>query len=133
MPKEDGSKSLKQRVALLVHSRKVAADAAKGRGPIIAAEGASHFLLNLDHAQIAFGLIVGKGDGQVIQEGQHLMSSMQQRIQQILGFGLCVWAPLAWRSWHSRGLSSISDGQDAEVASHPSITDLLWDAAGSKI
>ncbi len=59
MPKEDSSKGLKQRAALLVHSRKVAADAGIGSGPILAAKGASYFLLNLDHAQIAFGQIVG--------------------------------------------------------------------------
>jgi hypothetical protein len=42
MAKKDGSESLKQRVPLLVHRRKVAADTGIGGGSIFAAEGASH-------------------------------------------------------------------------------------------
>src|SRR6266705_4284288 len=133
MPKEESNQGFKQRASLLVQSGKVAADTAKGSSAIFTAEGARNLLLNFDHAKIPLGLIVGKRDGEVIQESQHLMSPMQQRIQQILGFRLSLWAPLASRSGLGRRLSSICDGQDAEIASYPSITNLLWDTAGSKI
>lgn len=44
-----------------------------GRGALVAAEGARHLLLDLDHAQIALGLVVGERHAQIGQEGQHAL------------------------------------------------------------
>src|SRR5205823_14728835 len=72
---KESKESLKERTSLLAHRRKVAADASESGDAILAAESPRNLLLNFNHAKIGFSLIVGKRDCQVIEEGQHLMSS----------------------------------------------------------
>ena len=76
---------VQQMQALLAQGGQVAANAAKGAGSGLAAKGAGDFLLHLDHAHIAFGLIVVKGDHQAMQEGQHGLLVGEQAIQQVAG------------------------------------------------
>lgn len=68
---------------MLAHGGQVAANGAKGAGSLLAAEGAGDFLLDLDYAQIALGLMVGERHRQITQERQHLFDSAEQCIKQI--------------------------------------------------
>jgi hypothetical protein len=40
---------------------------------LLGAEAAGEFLLDLQHAAIGFGPVVGEGDGRVCQEAQHVV------------------------------------------------------------
>src|SRR5689334_25190782 len=70
-------------VALLAQRREVAAQDTEGIRTGPRAEGAGDLLLHLDHAQVAFGLVVVEGNGEVIEEGQHLVLIEPEPIQQI--------------------------------------------------
>src|SRR5947209_2440704 len=72
MADKDSSQSLKHAMTLLTHGGEIAADATKRRQSGLTAKGARNLLLHLDHAQVALGLIVGKGNGQIVQKGQDL-------------------------------------------------------------
>src|SRR5712691_7312477 len=85
---EDSGQSREHGVSLLLHRRKIAADAAKNRDPSGTAKGAGNLLLNFCPAKIPLGLVVGKRNAQVVEQRQHLLGTPQQRIQQILGLAL---------------------------------------------
>src|SRR6266581_9647145 len=117
---EDSGQSREHGVSLLVHGRKITADAAKSGDPSRTAKGARNLLLDFGPAQIPLGLIVGKRYAQVVEEGQHLLGTPKQGIEQILGLALL--AP-AFAFSRGRGqwwrLSRIARRQDLEIASHP--------------
>lgn len=69
--------------ALLTQRRKIATNAAKRGKPLLGAKTAGDFLLDLEHAQIAFCLIVAERHGEIDQERQHLPFVLQKPIQQI--------------------------------------------------
>ena len=81
---EDRSESVKHGMTLFAHRAEIAADPAKGGDARFTAKGASDLLLNFDHAKVPLGLIVRKGNGQIVQKGQQLVCAPQQVIQQIL-------------------------------------------------
>src|SRR5258708_26352497 len=85
---EDSRKSRKHGVSLLLHRRKIAADAAKSGDPSRTAKGARNLLLNFRPAKVPLGLVVGKRKTQVVEQSQHLLGTPKQRIQQILGLTL---------------------------------------------
>src|SRR5713101_1643551 len=62
--------SRKQRESLFAQRREVASNATKGQGTIPTAKTARNFLLNFDHAKIAFGLRIVKRHAEVNQESQ---------------------------------------------------------------
>ena len=74
---KDRSQSSEHGTTLLTHAGQIAANHAKGRCSLFAAEGARNLLLNFDHAQIALSLIVGEWDREIIQEGQDVFRSAQ--------------------------------------------------------
>src|SRR6266699_5098981 len=117
---EDSGESREHGVSLLLHRRKIAADAAKSRDPSGTAKGARNLLLHFRPAKIPLGLVVGKRNAQVVEQRQHLLGTPKQRIQQILGLALL--APAFARScrrcrwWR---LSGIASRQNLEVASDP--------------
>src|SRR5437660_1997790 len=107
-------------MALLVHGRKITADAAKSRGARGTAKGASNLLLHFGHAKIAFRQIVGKRNTQVIEQRQHLIGPQEQSIKQILGRTVFASAfAFVGRSRQGRGLSRIPSSQDLKIASDP--------------
>src|ERR1700730_3499914 len=117
---EDSSKSRQHGVSLLLHRRKIAADAAKSGSPSRTAKGASNLLLNFRQAKIPLGLVVRKRNAQVVEQSQHLIGTPKQRIQQILGLALL--APAFARSCRRGGwwrLSGIASHQNLEIASDP--------------
>src|SRR5512135_584231 len=117
---EDSSKSRQHGVSLLVHRRKITADAAKSGGPRCTAKGARNLLLHFGPAQVALGLIVRKRNAQIVKPRQHLLSTRHQRIQQILGLALL--RPAFARSWGRGGwwrLSSIASSQNLKIARDP--------------
>ena len=73
--------SRQQGKTLLAQRRKIAADATKASEPLISAKATGDFLLDLDHAQIAFGLIVAKWHGKIQQKGQHLPFERREPVQ----------------------------------------------------
>ena len=58
---EDSSKSRQHGMPLLVHSRKITADAAKSGDPSRTAKGARNLLLHFRPAKIPLGLVVRHG------------------------------------------------------------------------
>src|SRR5260370_1353754 len=85
---EDSSQSRQHGVSLLVHRRKITADVAKSGDPSSTAKGARNLLLHFRPAKVPLGLIVRKGQSQVVEQSQHLLCTPKQRIQQILGLAL---------------------------------------------
>src|SRR5260370_33565322 len=117
---EDSSKSKQHGVSLLVHRRKITANAAKSGDPSRTAKGARNLLLHFRPAKISLGLIVRKRNAQVVEQSQHLLCTPKQRVQQILGLALL--APTFARSCGRRGwgrVSGIASRQNLEIASDP--------------
>ena len=56
---EDSSQSREHGMSLLVHRRKITADAAKSGDPSRTAKGARNLLLHFCPAKVALGLVVG--------------------------------------------------------------------------
>jgi hypothetical protein len=48
----------------------------------------ANFCWTRNHAQISFSPVIRKGDREIIEKGQHLISSMQECVEQIMGFTL---------------------------------------------
>src|SRR5712692_157585 len=117
---EDSRQSREHGVSLLVHRRKITADAAKSGDPGRTAKGARNLLLHFRPAKVALGLVVGKRNAQVVEQRQHLLGTPKQRIQQILGLALL--APAFARCCGRGGwwrLSGIASRQNLEITSDP--------------
>src|SRR2546421_11312744 len=93
---EDSRQSREHGVSLLVHRRKITADAAKSGDPSHTTKGARNLLLHFRPAKVPLGLVVRKRNAQVVEQSQHLLGAPEQRIQQILG--LTLLAPTLVRS-----------------------------------
>src|SRR5258708_14327685 len=70
-------------LALLAQGRQIAADRRVGIRPSVTAETARDLLLPLEPAQIAFGLVVVEGDGEVVEERKHLVLPEQEAFQRV--------------------------------------------------
>src|SRR5919199_1651411 len=117
---EDSRKSSQHGVALLVHGGKITTDATKGGGTSGTAKGARDLLLHFGHAKVTLGLVVGKRNAQVVEQGQHLLGTPKQGIEQIFGWALLELAfPFSSSRCRRRGLSRIASRQDFEIASNP--------------
>jgi hypothetical protein len=81
---EGVGESIEDGAALLAPSGTDRADPAEGVRPRIATERARHLLLDLDHAQIAFRLVVIEGHGDVVEEGEDLLLPQPQAFEQVL-------------------------------------------------
>src|ERR1700693_2032179 len=117
---KDSSQSREHGASLLVHRRKITADAAKSGGPRRTAKGARNLLLHFRQAQVPLGLVIRKRNAQVVEQSQHLLCTPKQRIQQILGLALL--APAFALSCGRRGwwrLSGIASRQNLEITSDP--------------
>src|SRR2546430_3209848 len=117
---EDSRQSREHGVSLLVHRRKITADAAKSGDPSHTTKGARNLLLHFRPAKVRLGLVVRKRNAQVVEQSQHLLGAPEQRIQQILG--LTLLAPTLVRSCGRGGwrrLSRIASRQNLEVARGP--------------
>jgi hypothetical protein len=77
------SEGIKDGAALLAPGRTDRADAAEGVRASLAAERARHLLLDFDHAQVAFRLIVVEGYGEVVEEAQRLVLIGPKPIEKI--------------------------------------------------
>ncbi len=105
---EDRCQSREHGVSLLLHCRQITANAAKRADPRRTAKGTSNLLLHFGPAQIPLRLVVGKRDREVVEQGQHLLGTREQRIQEILGRALLDPAEEA-----------TGGGRDARIAAHP--------------
>src|SRR3989442_10708376 len=85
---EDSRQSREHGMPLLVHRRKITADAAKSGDPSRTPKGARNLLLNFRPAKVPLGLVVCKRNAQVGKPRQYLLGTPKQRIQQILGLAL---------------------------------------------
>src|SRR5205823_438497 len=117
---EDSGQSRQHGASLLLHRRKITADAAKSGDSSRTAKGARNLLLHFGPAKVALGLVIGKRNAQVVQQGQHLLGTSKQGIQQILGRALLG---LAFVRSCGRGrwwrLSGIARRQNLEIARDP--------------
>src|SRR5438876_3793219 len=117
---EDSRQSRKHGVSLLVHRRQITADAAKSGDPSRTAKGARNLLLHFGPAQVPLGLVVGKRNAQVVEQGQHLLGTQKQGIEQILGLALLAPTfPLCRRRRRWWRLSRIAGRQDLEIPRDP--------------
>src|SRR5437868_4841423 len=113
---ENSRQSRQHGVSLLVHRRQITADAAKSRDPSRTPKGARNLLLHFRQAKVALSLVVRKRNPQVVEQSQHLLGTLKQRIQQILGLALLAAAfagSCGRRRW---GLSGIASRQNLEIA-----------------
>src|SRR5712691_1660833 len=117
---EDSRQSREHGMSLLVHRRKITADTAKSGDASRTAQGARNLLLHFRPAQIPLGLVVGKRNPQVVEQSQHLISTLKQRIQQILGLALLGPAFPFSRGRREWGwLSGIARRQNLKIARDP--------------
>jgi len=95
-------------------------------GPIATAKGPRDLLLDFDHPEIPFRQIVGKGQGEDIEDNQHIFGSHKKSIEQIFGGVLFVATRLFRQT--GRGLEVMSGKtlrQDLEILSQKIITHRL--------
>src|SRR5690348_3746454 len=117
---EDSRKSRQHGMPLLLHSRKITADAAKSGDPSRTAKGTRNLLLNFCPAKVPLGLVVRKRNAQVVEQRQYLLGTPKQRIQKIHGLALLAPAfPLCRGRRGLRRLSGIASRQNLEIASDP--------------
>ncbi len=64
------------------------------------AESAGDFLLDLDHADVAFGLVVSEGDMGVLEESQNGELVLLKAEQKVEGFGTFL-TPRALYGWRN--------------------------------
>src|SRR5450755_463082 len=109
-------------MTLLLHGGKITADTAKYRGSRRTAKRARNLLLHFGHPKISFGQIVAKRKSQIVEEGQDLIGTPQQSIQQVFGLALFppAFAPFCGR--RCRRLRCISGCQDLKIPGNPFIT-----------
>ncbi len=126
MTKQDLFQGVEQRSTLFAQGREVSADATKGGGSGEAAKAAGNLLLDLDHAQVPFSLVIVKGHRQIGYEGQHGVLLLAQPIQQVACstlFGTSF--SLGWRMLFG-GLSDLCLKQDGVPASQPLPLGAIW-------
>src|SRR5947209_14483629 len=85
---EDSRQSREHGISLLLHGRKITADAAKSGDPSRTAKGARNLLLHFGPAQVPLRLVVRKRNAQIVEQGQHLLCTQKQGIKQILVLAL---------------------------------------------
>lgn len=84
--------------AVLADGGQIAAQGTEGVRPQTSAEGARNLGFELDHANIAFGLVVVKRDAEVVHEGQRLGFVLGKAVQQVAGWRLFL-APTPGHQW----------------------------------
>src|SRR5260370_42563218 len=94
---------------------RLAAQACGRRSAAIRAEAAGDFLLDLEHAQVTFGLVVVERDRQIVEEGQHLILAQPQALQEILCRRLLHASALA-RAARRRRIGRMAGGQQRALA-----------------
>jgi len=107
-------------MSLLVHRRKIAADATKRGSSGVAAKRSGDLLLNFHHPKIPLREIVRKGQRQVVEKGKHLICPSQQVIEQVPGGTLLLPpAPFDRLCLDRRRLGRIATHQDFEIVRDP--------------
>jgi hypothetical protein len=77
------------------HGGEIAADATKDCCARLGPKGPGNFLLNFDHPQISLGLVVRKGQSQVVEKSENLLGSPKSSHPR--GFSRrIVWAVPSW-------------------------------------
>lgn len=79
---------------MVAQGGEVPAEAREGGSAVWAAEAPGDLLLDLQHAQVALGLVVVERHPQIADEGEHGVAVGGQPIQQVLRLGLLPPAPL---------------------------------------
>jgi hypothetical protein len=93
---EHSGECRQQRMPLLLHGRKITADAAKSGGTSRTAKGASNLLLNFRHPQVALRLVVRKRNPQVVEKGQNLLGSWVQLLDMVENSSSLCKSSLGW-------------------------------------
>src|SRR5262245_14518441 len=87
---------IKDRAALLAPGGADRADAAEGIGACLAAERARHLLLDLDHAQVPFRLVIVEGHSEVVEEAQRLVLVGPEAVEEVTHRTLFAPAASSW-------------------------------------
>src|SRR5438093_2384700 len=96
MPGEDTLKRGKHCLALLLERGEVAPQTTEGDRAGGTAETAGDLLLDFDHAQVAFRLIVVEGHAPIGHEGQHLLLVAAQAIKEVAALALLGPTAFLW-------------------------------------
>src|SRR5258708_4207866 len=112
---DDGFEGGQQRYALLAKGGKIPAEAGERICAPVRAEAAGHLLLHLEHANVALGLVVVKGDGEVVGERQHLLLAEPQAFEQVARWRLLDPSTLA-RAAFRRRIGGMPGGEQLAIA-----------------
>lgn len=82
---ESGDDCGEDRKSIFAGSRDIAADGKEALGTPDCSKGTGDFLFYLDHADILFGAVIGKGDIEVVKESHYPRFMVFQAIQEVLG------------------------------------------------
>lgn len=96
--------TFENRHPLFLKGGDVAADSAKYFRPLLASKGSGYLLLEFDHADDPFSIVIGKRNSEVVHERQHSIPILHP-IQQVLRLALLdppfflrfVWGRWRWR------------------------------------
>ncbi len=126
LPDEAGFERSEELDALLVTCGQIAPEPAERLSASRGAERAGDLVLDLEHPQVTLRLVLIEGDGQVVEEGEHLLLAQPQALQEILRRRLLAAPTLcgaAWR-WRSRGMPG---GQQGFLAGNERLAGSAWE------
>ena len=110
---------------LLAQGGEVGANGGERLGAIFAAEAAGDFLLELRHADVAFGLVVVEGHAQVGDEAQDLIAVLVQAPDQVVSGRLFEASALA-RRCAAAGVAARALGKQGSVAGEEVVDHRAW-------
>src|SRR4051812_37541370 len=88
MTGKERSEKCKGRMTLLEHGGEIRAETTSGLSTRPTAKTTGDFLLNLDHADVAFDQIIVERHSKIIDKGQDLVALKVEAFCQVAGFGL---------------------------------------------
>jgi len=99
IPHKCATKRGEDRPFILLHCWERSPNPAERGSYIITPESTRNFLLEFDHPDIAFGLIVRRGDGEIVRERKDLTLELSATVKKISGFRLLP--STAFHSWEN--------------------------------
>src|SRR5215203_2937854 len=88
MSGKESREQCKGRMTLFEHGREIRAETTSSLRTRPRAKTTGDFLLNLDHANIAFHQIIVERHGKIIDKGEDLAALKVESLSQVAGFGL---------------------------------------------
>src|SRR3954454_10140221 len=96
MSSKESSEKGKGSMTLLEHGREIRAEAASRLSARPTAKTTGYFLLNLNHADVAFDEIIVERHSKIIDKGKDLVTLPVEALGKVAGFGLLDAAAFAF-------------------------------------